>query len=405
MATLTLGRGGAARSDDRFVIALVGTAHGGSHFFHLVLPALFPWLTDAFAVSAMGLGLVMAVYFAVSGVGQAVVGVYVDRLGAARVLTVGLALLGLGALIAATATGLLVLIAAALVMALGNCTFHPADYAILGHRVAPARLGRAFAIHTLGGSIGWALAPVTMAAVATFAGWRAALVVAALIALALAWLVHRSRERLATPLAAGGGAAFAGYLRLVASRPILLCFAFFAAQAVSLIGLQSFMPLVFETTRGIDPLAANATVTAFMTGSALGTLAGGYLADFGHNLRRTIALGLAASAVLAWGLGLEALPFALVYPLASAAGALQGVTTPSRDLLVRANAPPGTTGQTFGFVYSGLDLGATLGPLLMGALFDAGWPRLIFTGVAGFILLSGLFALLIPERPPPAGGR
>ena len=36
---------------DREVIALVGLAHGTSHFFHLMLPPLFSWLMRDFSLS------------------------------------------------------------------------------------------------------------------------------------------------------------------------------------------------------------------------------------------------------------------------------------------------------------------------------------------------------------------
>jgi FSR family fosmidomycin resistance protein-like MFS transporter len=35
---------------DAYVIALVGFAHGVSHFFHLLLPPLFPWLMPEFGL-------------------------------------------------------------------------------------------------------------------------------------------------------------------------------------------------------------------------------------------------------------------------------------------------------------------------------------------------------------------
>ncbi|MEG1052542.1 MAG: MFS transporter, partial [Janthinobacterium sp.] len=56
------------RSDAR-VIGLVGLAHGVSHFYHLILAALFVWLKPAFDLSYAELGLLMTVFFIISGVG------------------------------------------------------------------------------------------------------------------------------------------------------------------------------------------------------------------------------------------------------------------------------------------------------------------------------------------------
>ena len=84
------------RQDAR-VISLVGVAHAISHFFHLVLASLFPWLKEAFVLSYAELGLLMSVFFIVSGIGQALSGFVVDRIGARIVLFAGLGMLGISA--------------------------------------------------------------------------------------------------------------------------------------------------------------------------------------------------------------------------------------------------------------------------------------------------------------------
>src|SRR3990172_3086569 len=75
---------------DAQVIGLVGTAHGVSHFFQLLLASLFPWLKVAFDLSYAELGLLMTVFFIVSGIGQALAGFVVDKIGARTVLFAGL---------------------------------------------------------------------------------------------------------------------------------------------------------------------------------------------------------------------------------------------------------------------------------------------------------------------------
>ena len=92
--------------------------------------------------------------------------------------------------------------------------------------------------------------------------------------------------------------------------------------------------------------------------------------------------------------------------MVGAAGALHGMTTPSRDLLVRSAAPPGSSGKVFGFVYSGLDLGATVGPAAAGWLLDSGRPEGLFTMVSVATLLSIVAATSVRPRaalaPTPA---
>ncbi len=74
---------------DATVISLVGFAHGTSHFFHFVMPPLFPWLMRDFGLTFTQVGAAMTVFFVVSGVGQALAGFVVDRVGGLRVLCGG----------------------------------------------------------------------------------------------------------------------------------------------------------------------------------------------------------------------------------------------------------------------------------------------------------------------------
>jgi hypothetical protein len=55
---------------------------------------------------------------------------------------------------------------------------------------------------------------------------------------------------------------------------------------------------------------------------------------------------------------------------------------PSRDLMIRSATPQGASGRVYGIVYSGIDLGASVGPLAFGILLDAGQPNWLFLGVA-----------------------
>lgn len=403
----------AAPGRDLEVIGLVGLAHLGSHFFHLVLPPLFPFLRDAFAVTYVELGLLVTLFFVSSGLAQTPAGFLVDRVGAARVLAGGLGLLGTGALLAAFAPGYAFLLPAAVLLGLGNSVFHPSDYAILAHHVAPGRMARAFSVHTVGGTVGWAVAPVVMATLGTLAGWRVALLAAAVLGLTLAGLVLARRDGLETPAhrpdpaRAGGAAAFE--LQTLASRPVLLCFAFFAFQATGVIALQGFLPLALGKLWGLELVTAATTVTAFMLGSALGTIAGGVLADRTTSRHGIIAGGLGLAAALVLVPGWLDLPLPVLWLVIGTAGALHGMTTPSRDLLVRSAAPPGSSGKVFGFVYSGLDLGATFAPAIAGFLLDSGRPQGLFLLVAIATVLAVVAAASVRPQPTlatrPAGAR
>src|SRR5688572_8697381 len=159
---------------DAGVIGLVGLAHGTSHFFHLLLPPLFPWLMEDFSLGFTDVGLLTTVFFVISGIGQVAAGFVVDRVGATRVLLFGLASLAVSGFMLWGANSYAMLFATAAVGGLGNSVFHPADFTLLNHRVTQPRLGHAFSVHGLSGNLGWAAAPVLMAAITSTAGWHVA---------------------------------------------------------------------------------------------------------------------------------------------------------------------------------------------------------------------------------------
>src|SRR5258706_10128688 len=107
----------------------------------------------------------MSIFFLVSGIGQALAGFVVDRHGALPVLFFGVATLSLSAVVLSLAGSYDVLIASAALAGLGNSIFHPADFTLLNRRVSTKRLGHAFSTHGLSGNLGWAAAPLFMAAI------------------------------------------------------------------------------------------------------------------------------------------------------------------------------------------------------------------------------------------------
>src|SRR5688572_15561035 len=182
---------------DAYTIGLVAGAHAVSHFFQLALAPLLPLMAAQLELSYSALGAVMMLFFAVSAVLQPLAGFLVDRIGGRGVLLTGVGLMTLGTLIMSLAGGAWLLALGAVIMGLGNSVFHPADFSILNGRVSPARLGYAFSAHGVAGQLGFAVAPVFSAAVASIYGWHAALlsagavgVVVLIVLLAYSHLLH-----------------------------------------------------------------------------------------------------------------------------------------------------------------------------------------------------------------------
>lgn len=397
---------GSLRRDVR-IIGLVGGAHFVSHFFQLTLPPLFPLLRTDFGVTYVQLGLLMSLFYASSGIGQTASGFLVDHWGARRVLPSGMALLAFAMALAGIAPSYWALVPAALLGGLGNSVFHPADYSIFNASVSPSRLGRAYGVHSICGNLGWAVAPAVGVTLSSTIGWRLALVTVGVFGIAAAVALSTQGEALADRRETAGlrGAPTSGSTAnagLLMATPILVAFAYFALLATSLIGIQTFsvsaMVAIYEVPLGL----ATGALTAFLLGSAGGILVGGFLADRTSRHDVVAGSGMFLGAVASLVIASAAPPPALLPVAMAVAGFCLGATSPSRDMLVRAATPPGASGKVYGFVYSGLDLGSALTPLLFGWLLDRGEPRMVFVASAGFMLLTIATVVQVRRHAAPA---
>ncbi|WP_395399915.1 MFS transporter [Pseudoduganella sp. UC29_106] len=376
------------RQDAR-VIGLVGLAHGTSHFYHLILAALFPWLKPAFNLSYAELAMLMTVFFVVSGIGQAMAGFVVDKVGARRVLFFGISMLGVSALLLSAANSYATLMLGALVAGVGNSIFHPADYTILNQRVSKARLAHGFSVHGISGNIGWAASPLFLTAIAAAGSWRTALLCASVLPFAVLAILFVQRDAIRPePIVQHAEKQQGGTLDFLKLPSVWMCFAFFFLTALALGGIQSFASTGLVKLYGMTLTLATSSYTAYMLASAGGMLLGGFLGAGAKNHDRTVAAAFTVAAILALLLSAAVLPAWCAFLLMGLIGFFSGIAGPSRDLMIRAAAPKNATGRVYGVVYSGLDSGLALGPPIFGLMMDANQPSWVFIGIAVFQFMA-----------------
>ena len=360
---------------------------------------MFPWLKDAFVLSYAELGLLMSVFFAVSCIAQASSGFLVDRIGARPVLFGGIGLLVLAALIYSQSNGYPMLLIGAVIAGCGNGIFHPVDYTIINHKVSPPNLPYAYSMHGVAGYLGWAAAPAFMVAIAQLAEWRIAFLSAALLEaciLVVLWLnkkyllddVKERHENAHTCSQASHPSAthespFA-FLKLTA---IWLCWIFFFFSMASTSSLQSFAPSALFNIYKVPLDVGSYYITLLALGSAGGVLFGGYLAAKLQAPERIVSSCLSVTIVMCLLLGTGLISVAVIPFLFIGLGFGYGVVAPSRDLLVKSVTPKGVAGRVYGIVYSGIDLGAAVGPFIFGFFMDAGLPKALFLGIVLFQLM------------------
>lgn len=370
---------------------LIGNGHFLSHFYVLCLPPMFLAWQGAFDVSFAQLGLTIMLMSGTTALLQTPVGFLVDRHGARPFLIGGTLLMSLSIAAMGLATSFEQVLLLATLSGVGNSVIHPADYAVLSGSVDKERMGRAFALHTFNGNLGFSAGPPVTAALMAWLGWRGALLTVGLagVPVVLAILLQsRILVDQARGDAAAGSPALTGRA-LLTSRTMILFFLFFALGAMAGGGVQSWLVTVLHTVKGFDVAIAATALTAYMLGSTAGVLVGGWFADTFRAHILPFVVGLTVlSAALILGVNWLPVPMSGIIGLTFVSGlALGGSRTP-RDMMVRDAAPPGQIGKVFGFVSAGLPLGSAVTPVPFGMLIDRGHAELVLVLVAVILLLS-----------------
>lgn len=380
----------------------ISAAHLVSHIYILAIPVLLPLFKTALGVGFLELGLAITIFNVVSALTQAPMGFAVDRIGPRLVLMAGMCLGGAAFVLLALGLSYPVLILFAVLLGLANCVYHPADYAILSQSMAEARIGRAFSIHTFAGFLGSALAPPVLLGIANFFGLKAAILAAALmgpvVALVLFLLPHPAKVDAPVPKKASAPAKGFAAITAVLNPTILSLVLFFAMLGLSGNGINNFAVSALMADKGLTLVGANAALTAYLGMSALGVLAGGFLADRTKRHGDVAALGFGLNAIFILFVALFQMPAVMVAIAMGIGGFLSGMIMPSRDMIVRKSSPPGQAGSVFGIVSTGFNIGGMIGPLLFGWIMDHAAPVWIFYAAIAFMLGTAAYGFFADRR-------
>ena len=369
---------------------LIGTGHFLSHFYMLCLPPMFVVWQQAFDVSFAQLGMTVALMSVTTAVLQTPVGFLVDKHGARGFLVGGTALMTVTMGLMGFATEFWQILVLCVLSGIGNSVIHPADYAILTGSVPKERMGRAFAIHTFNGNLGFFLAPPVMAGLMLLLGWRGTLMLVGALGVPLVAAILMQSSILvdqAKPKPVHTGPQISGRALLL-TKPMLLFFGFFLLSSMAGAGIQSWLITVLHQVKNMGIAEASTTLTFYMAGATSGVLVGGYVADrIKRHLTFASVLTIISAALLLW-VAAFSLPDVAVFALMFGSGLAVGCSRTPRDLMVKDSAPPGQIGKVFGFISSGLPLGSAITPIPFGFIIDQGHPELILVLVAIILLLS-----------------
>ncbi len=261
----------------RASLLVLAAGHASADLCQGAVPAMIPFLISQRGMSLSATTTLLVTMTIASSLLQPLFGWLADRCASGWLMPVALGCAGAGIAVTAALDGYIVMLLAVALSGIGVAAFHP-EAARRLERVEPGERATAMSIFAVGGNAGFALAPVLLTPAILIAGMPGAAVVL-VPALACAGLLARPgvlgglraspsarSERVAAPGADQWG-------------PFACLVAIAALRSGVYFGLQALIATYFITHLGASDGLGNTALTVMLVAGALGTLAGGRLAD------------------------------------------------------------------------------------------------------------------------------
>ncbi len=136
-------------------------------------------------LSGTQMGLLLSAFSFSYGLAQLPIGPMLDRLGAQRVLRLGVSLWSIAQLLTGAVTGMRTFLPLRIVLGTGEAPFFPASVKILREQFEPEKRGRAMAAVNMSSVVGQAMAPPVLTILMLHLGWRTMFVLLGVLGLIL----------------------------------------------------------------------------------------------------------------------------------------------------------------------------------------------------------------------------
>jgi MFS transporter, ACS family, D-galactonate transporter len=408
--------GGAPGRFPLALAALLGAALLINYVDRGTISTAAPLIKREFALDAFQIGLLLGTFFTTYVVSQPLMGVLVDRLGAARVLAAGFTLWSVGTFLTGLSAGLTALVALRLVMGVGESVCYPSGFALISQRVEHRHRGRATAIMQLGSVIGPALGTYVGGAIMIRYGWRTMFMALGLAS--LLWLIPWSGQLRKRPRAdpAEAGAAGPRWIDVVRQRALWGTVLGNFCSNYAFYFVFTSVPLYLVEERGLSLAAMTRVQSLIFVMDSASILAAGWLIDWWirrgatPSLAYKTALSLSAAGVGLCLLSLSGSGAAMGAALLLATGLADGLNSPSVGALTQRFAGPLATGRWMGTQNALSNTAGFLAPAVTGYLVKHnGGHYTLALWVTGCVALLGLLAwfVVVPVVDPvnwSAGG-
>jgi len=354
------------------------------------LPAILPFLREAFALSYAAAGAIMLVANLISSVIQPLFGYFSDQTARRWLLPLAVLVSGVGLALIGVASSYAAVLALVVITGFGVAAYHPEGYRTASH-VAGERKATGLSFFSVGGNVGIALGPPVITALVTSFGLAGSLGML-LPSLAVAALFTVSLPGLSAPAPvqpqsapSDGGRTMAGAMVVLIGVVML--------RSWTQLGLTTFVPFFYIDYLKADPRVVGPLLFVFLGAGAIGTLVGGPLADR-WGARRFIVSVFLLAPPLTLGFLLARGPLAFL--LLGAVGFVL-ISTFSVSVVLAQAYLPRHLGMASGLIV-GFAIGTGgLGVALLGWVADH-WGLPLALGVTAVMPFFGFLAsLFLPE--------
>jgi MFS transporter, Spinster family, sphingosine-1-phosphate transporter len=271
-----------------YVLALMFGINFLNYMDRWVGSAVAPLIQAEFGLSDFNIGLLGSAFTFVYAVGALPFGLWADRGLRKNVIAAGVAIWSAATLVTGLTTNFLQLFISRAVLGIGEASYYPAGTSLLGDCFPREKRGRVMSIWSAGSAVGIAVGFAGGGLLAARFGWRAAFFFTAAPGLLFALLAFRLREPLRGAAEHQGprlhhvrDASLSNMLRLL--RIATLRNAILAQTALFFVlGADAYwLPTLLTRRFGMSVAEAGTLSGAvIVVGGLLGTLLGGYVADW-----------------------------------------------------------------------------------------------------------------------------
>lgn len=380
------------------ILAAISFSHLLNDTIQSILPAIYPFLKSAFALSFTQIGLMTLALMLTASLLQPLVGIYTDRRPMPYSLVIGMGFSLAGLMLLSFAASFAMLLVAAGLLGIGSSVFHP-ESSRIARMASGGRHGLAQALFQVGGNVGSAIGPLIGAFLIVPRGqssivWCSVLAVAAIVVL---WRIGGwSASRLSRTLGTRAGFPASRRPAGVSGKRVGWSLAILGALVFSkyfyLASLNSYYTFYLISRFHVSVRTAQIDLFVFLGAVAAGTILGGPLGDrFGRK-------------AVIWGSILGVLPFTLLLPHANLfwssiltviiglilASAFSAIVVFAQELV------PGRVGLISG-VFFGFAFGmGGLGAAALGRLADVVGIEAVYR-LCAFLPAIGLLAAFLPD--------